>query len=134
MEFQTTIISPDQPVSTLIVRVSGTDMTLYSQFKRSRVVSDVLLTFMSRAFRCCCCCCCCCCSRRRRGIYLFVVYRPVVGRASNWGFIPACFLFLLLLFLWLRHAPLHYVILHAGFALIHVYMISSCGGFCDRGC
>jgi len=38
----------------------------------------------------------------------------------------ACvFLFNLLLL----HAPLHYVILHARFALIHVYMISSCDGF-----
>jgi hypothetical protein len=29
----------------------------------------------------------------------------------------------------LRHAPLHNVILHARFALIHVYMISYCGAF-----
>ena len=37
-----------------------------------------------------------------------------------------CFFLLLLLF---RHAPLHYVVLYAGFALIYVYMIRSCGGF-----
>jgi len=42
MEFQTTVISPHQPVGALIVCESSTDMTLNSQFKRSRVVSDVL--------------------------------------------------------------------------------------------
>ena len=37
MEFRTTIISPDQPASALI-GCERTDMTLYSQFKRSRVI------------------------------------------------------------------------------------------------
>ena len=54
---------------------------------------------------------------------------PKIGKTEGLPVNPSVYHSEVFFFLLLQHAPLHYVILHAGFARIQVYMIGSCAGF-----
>jgi hypothetical protein len=60
-------------------------------------------------------------------VHQFVRFRSV-GSWECCDLFGVLFIYLFI-YLLLRHAPLHYVIPHARFALIHVSVNSSCGGF-----